>query len=82
MTPPTQQKTESEASRAAFHREWSLTLQAKTAAFLGMPKTALAYEIAWHAFRAGRESVVNDRFQPALGAMTLPDDKNEPEAKV
>ena len=56
-----QLKARSEAMKAAFHREWANTLQSKAAALSGLPQSALAYEIAWHAYRAGRESVSHGR---------------------
>ncbi len=56
-----QLKARSDAAKAAFHREWAVTLQAKAAALSGLPQSALAYEIAWHAYRAGRESAPHGR---------------------
>ena len=49
-------KVESDQHRAAFHREWTQTLQAHASALESMPKASLAYEIAWKAFLAGRKS--------------------------
>ena len=50
-------KADSDQHRAAFHREWTQTLQAHASALESMPKASLAYEIAWKAFLAGRKSV-------------------------
>ena len=47
---------EATAARAAFERAWLATLQSKAEAFARLPARGLAYEIAWHAFRAGWNS--------------------------
>ena len=52
-------KAESDAIRKSFHREWAATLQSKAETFYRMPASALAYEIAWHAFKAGIEAGKN-----------------------
>ena len=49
-------KAEADQHRAAFHREWTQTIQAHASALESMPKASLAYEIAWKAFLAGRKS--------------------------
>ena len=42
--------------RRLFHAAWEQCLKQKMESFCVMPKPALAYEIAWHAFKAGRAS--------------------------
>lgn len=53
---PAQIESESKAAKAAFGRVWAETLNPACTALASLPKTALAYEIAWKAFLAGRNS--------------------------
>jgi len=44
------------AEKAQFDRIWVESLKIKAATFAHIPASALAYEMAWHGFRAGRAS--------------------------
>ena len=44
------------ADREAFERAWVESLKIKAATFAHIPASALAYEMAWHGFRAGKAS--------------------------
>ena len=42
--------------RNEFERAWVESLKIKAQTFAHIPANALAYEMAWHGFRAGRKS--------------------------
>ena len=47
---------QSKALRNEFERAWVESLKIKAATFAHIPASALAYEMAWHGFRAGKAS--------------------------
>ena len=42
--------------RNEFERAWVESLKIKAATFAYIPASALAYEMAWHGFKAGKAS--------------------------
>ena len=44
------------AEKAQFDRVWVDSLKIKAATFAHIPASALAYEMAWHGFKAGKAS--------------------------
>tara|TARA_R110000868_G_C10873683_1_gene762442 strand:+ start:273 stop:995 length:723 start_codon:yes stop_codon:yes gene_type:complete len=48
---------EARASRSAFERAWVESLKIKAATFAHIPASALAYEMAWHGYKAGKATI-------------------------
>lgn len=48
-------------AREAFVKFWTGSLEARVHNLSGCDPKALAYDAAWHAFRAGRESMTHGR---------------------
>ena len=49
-------EAQARALRNEFERAWVESLKLKAQTFAHIPASALAYEMAWHGFRAGKAS--------------------------